>query len=87
MIVPPIPGAQVPSLVQFRLGAAKGVAYVDPRLEGRCIEIRDSQRKLALPSPTPQQCVFEVCKFGDAATHGAELNSQASAVLVSFFFR
>ncbi|KAH8917709.1 RdRP-domain-containing protein, partial [Atractiella rhizophila] len=38
-----------PSVFQFRLGGAKGVMVVDPRLNGECLCIRPSQEKFDAP--------------------------------------
>ena len=54
---------RVPSCVQFRLGTAKGMAYIDPALKGRCIELTEKQRKYTCTEPTYNQCKFEVNSF------------------------
>ena len=53
----------LPSCMQFRMGSAKGMAVLDPALEGRCLETTNSQRKYCIPEPTMTQRVLEVCTF------------------------
>lgn len=51
----------LPSVVQGRIGAAKGVWYLDPFVANP--QVRPSQRKWELPFPTLEQRRFELCEW------------------------